>query len=178
MEVDREANSLGHSEGYIVSPKLCFEKGRNVRISFTYKLTANSDNIKLCLFKGNENNPACFTAIDTLGSTDTTITVETSYRATEADSCIYLAFKSNSSYDNDILSTDSYNICLYSMKVEYAEATAVSEMPESDPDEVLDMYDLQGELVDRGLWKDISGRHHGVFIIGTSKGLKRKLVVR
>lgn len=178
MEVDREANSLGHSEGYIVSPKLYFEKGRNVRISFTYKLTANSENIKLCLFKGNENNPACFTAIDTLGSTDTTMTVETSYRATEADSCIYLAFKSNSSYDNDVLSTDSYNICLYSMKVVYAEATAVSEMPESNPDEVLDMYDLQGELVDRGLWKDISGRHHGVFIIGTSKGLKRKLVVR
>lgn len=104
-------------DGLLVSPKLLLKKGKKATLEFTYSLTGEPENITFNVYKASVNNPDAFTMIGSYSKSSQPTTVSYEFDAPEADTEVYIGFRTVHDYDIFTLTEKGYTAAIHSVNM-------------------------------------------------------------
>lgn len=135
MRAERNSTHAQMNYGFedkLVSPKLRLDAGQDVIVTVEYALSSDSTNTALNMYAGHADNPDSLLLVAALPVVaDSAYTAyEYKFTATEADSCFFLGFRTNSP---EVLSSGYiYDARIKSVTVDYDATTAIGLLGNTD----------------------------------------------
>lgn len=177
------------TEGFLVSPALTLEKGREVEISIDYTMAVNNTDVALSLWTGNRNHPGSFVKVCELEKARDFSTFTYRFTPTEADSEFYIALRSNlKCSEEDAFSTNIYTYRVKNISASYTGKDSLgsvtadngltikgSTVTVADGSEI-EVYSLDGICIARGDGSVSIDAPSGIYIVRTPMNT-RKIVL-
>ena len=177
------------TEGFLVSPALTLEKGREVEISIDYTMAVNNTDVALSLWTGNRNHPGSFVKVCELEKARDFSTFTYRFTPTEADSEFYIALRSNlKCSEKDAFSTNIYTYRVKNISASYTGKDSLgsvtadngltikgSTVTVADGSEI-EVYSLDGICIARGDGSVSIDAPSGIYIVRTPMNT-RKIVL-
>ena len=177
------------TEGFLVSPTLTLEKGREVEISIDYTMAVNNTDVALSLWTGNRNHPGSFVKVSELEKARDFSTFTYRFTPTEADSEFYIALRSNlECSEEDAFSTNIYTYRVKNISASYTDKDSLGSVTAdngltikgntvtvADGSEI-EVYSLDGICIARGDGSVSIDAPSGIYIVRTPMNT-RKIVL-
>lgn len=188
MQVVCMENADNHTEGMLVSPKLMIEADDTAKITVEYGVESDNNDIRLGIYVSENNNPDDFELLAEYGAASSGFPIEIELDAIGTDRPLYIGFRSNSDYNNDLFLANGYTLSLYSVAVDGTtvkvdtissgeaelwrrEGNAVIS---SDPEAAIVIHDALGRIVARGCGYVEISKLSGIYVVSieTRKGIE------
>lgn len=117
MVASRDSSSDTSPDGMLVSPRLLLKAGRKATLDFSYSLIGEPEDITFNVYKASVNNPDSFTLIGTYAKSDEAKAVSYEFDAPEADTDLYIGFRTIHNYDVMAVSEKAYSAAIHSVKM-------------------------------------------------------------